>query len=139
MPTTHDELRELGRRLTEGELEGDVAALDRLATDDFTLVGPLGFVLNKQQWLERYRPGHLHTRALRLTDASTRIYANAAVTIARQIQQAEYEGQPASGEFRATHIAVHDGSGWRLAGVHLSPIAGPPPSPRRTAEEEQKR
>jgi hypothetical protein len=26
----------------------------------------------------------------------------------------------------ATHIAVRDGAAWRLAGIHLSPIAAPP-------------
>ena len=57
MPAPHDEIRELERRWAQGELDADVAALDALATDDFTLVGPLGFVLDRQQWLDRYRRG----------------------------------------------------------------------------------
>jgi ketosteroid isomerase-like protein len=127
MQTTHDELRELERRWTEAEIQADVAALDALAADDFTLVGPAGFVLDKRQWLERYRQGDLVTRSLRLEDTMTRIWGNAAVSIGRHIQEAEYRGHPANGEFRATHIAIHDGSQWRLAGLHLSPIGGPPP------------
>jgi ketosteroid isomerase-like protein len=127
MQTTHDELRELERRWREAEIQADVAALDALAADDFTLVGPAGFVLDKRQWLERYRQGDLVTRSLRLEDTMTRIWGNAAVSIGRHIQEAEYRGHPANGEFRATHIAIHDGSQWRLAGLHLSPIGGPPP------------
>jgi ketosteroid isomerase-like protein len=136
VPTPHDEIRELERRWAQGELDADVAALDALATDDFTLVGPLGFVLDKQQWLDRYRRGDLVNRSLSFEDATTRVYGSAAVTIGRHIQQAEHQGHPANGEFRATHIAVHDGSRWRLAGLHLSPIGGPPPFARPIAEEE---
>jgi hypothetical protein len=84
-------------------------------------------VLDKEQWLERYRTGDLRTLSLRLADSVTRIWGNTAVTIGRHIQQAEYRGRPVDGEFRATHIAIHDGSTWRLAGLHLSPIGGPPP------------
>lgn len=50
--------------------------------------------------------------------------------------QAEYRGHPVNGEFRATHIAVHDGTQWRLAGVHLSAIGSPPPFAGRPADPE---
>ena len=127
MAHTHDGLRELERHWTEAELKADVATLDELTTDDFTLVGPAGFVLDKQQWLERYRRHDLVTASLDFQETLTRVYANAAVTIRRHIQQAEYQGHPANGAFRATHIAVRDGTRWRLAGLQLSPIAGAPP------------
>jgi ketosteroid isomerase-like protein len=136
MQTTHDELRELEQRWTEAEMKADVDALDALSTDDFTLVGPVGFVLNKQQWLDRYRESDLVTRSLSLEDPVTRVYPKAAVTIGRHVQEAEYHGRPVNGEFRATQIAVHDGSGWRLAGLHLSPIGGPPPFAGRAADGE---
>ena len=54
---THNEIRELGRRWADAEQRGDADALSALAVEDFTLVGPLGFVLDKQQWLDRYRSG----------------------------------------------------------------------------------
>ena len=91
------------------------------------LVGPVGFVLDKQQWLERYRGGSLRTTALAFEDAVTRVHGDCAIRIGRHVQEAEFQGRPVNGEFRATHIAVRDGDRWRLAGVHLSPIGGPPP------------
>ncbi|MGH3376434.1 MAG: hypothetical protein ACRDP6_17015 [Actinoallomurus sp.] len=42
--TTEHRIRELGSRWAEAEQCGDVEALGALSTDDFTLVGPLGFV-----------------------------------------------------------------------------------------------
>ena len=133
MTASHEPLHDLDRRWTEAEVGGDTATLEGLATDDFTLVGPAGFVLSKQQWLDRYRDGDLRTRALHFEEAATRVYGDTAVTIGRQIQEAGYRDRPVNGEFRVTRVAVRDGSGWRLAGLHLSPIAGPPPGAGRPA------
>jgi hypothetical protein len=130
-PTTPlQELADLDRTLTRAEIEGDTATLDALSIDDFMLVGPVGFVLDKQQWLDRYRGGGLRTNALAFEDAVTRVHGDWAIRIGRHIQEAEFQGRPVNGEFRATHIAVQDGGRWRLAGVHLSPIGGPPPFAR---------
>jgi ketosteroid isomerase-like protein len=132
---THDELRELERDWIHAELNADVTALDGLATDDFMLVGPAGWVLDKRQWLERYRQHDLITHSLDFEVTLTRVYDTTAVTIGQHIQRAEYQGHPADGAFRATHIAVHDGGRWRLAGLHLSPIGGPPPFGTPTVKE----
>lgn len=125
--TTSDALGELETTWAQAELQADTSTLEAISTTDFTLVGPLGFVLDKQQWLERYRSGELVTHSLSFEDPVTRVYGNAAVTIARHLQQASYKGQPADGQFRTTHIVVYGESGWLLAGIQLSPIGGPPP------------
>jgi ketosteroid isomerase-like protein len=129
MPELEDDagIRDLQRRWAEAEVRGDVAALDALATEDFRLVGPVGFVLDKRQWLDRYAGGDLVTSALSFEDVQTRFYGDTALTIGRHVQRAEYQGHPADGQFRASHIAVRGGDGWRLAGCQLSPIGGPPP------------
>ena len=126
---TEEEIRELNRRWAEAETRGDVAALDALAADGFRLVGPVGFVLDKQQWLDRYRLGDFVTASLRFEEVETRRYGDTAVSIGRQVQQAEYKGHPANGEFRTTLIAVRDSGQWRLAGCQVGPIGGPPPFP----------
>jgi ketosteroid isomerase-like protein len=123
-------IRDLERRWTEAETRADIAALDELSTDDFRLIGPAGFVLDKQQWLDRYRHGELVTTSLRFEDAQTRLYGDTAVTIGRHVQEAAYQGHPVNGQFRASHVAVREGDAWRLAGYQLSPIGGPPPFPQ---------
>jgi len=125
--TTDEQVRELGRQWVAAEQQGDVATLDALSVDDFTLVGPLGFMLNKQQWLDRYRTGALTMRSLVWDEVEIRDYGSAAVAIGRHSQQANYQGQAVDGRFRATHIAVRVGDRWLLAGQQLSPIGGPPP------------
>jgi ketosteroid isomerase-like protein len=135
MNTTIDHIRALGARWVEAELAADVEALDALATDDLRLVGPFGFVLDKQQWLDRYRSGAFSTTALEWNDVEVREYADSVVTIGTQTQQAAYNGSPSNGEFRITHIFVRSGDDWRIAGMQLSPTAFTPPAGASTAQE----
>jgi ketosteroid isomerase-like protein len=127
MSNIKQRIRELGSRWADAEQRGDIDTLDALSTDDFTLVGPLGFVLDKQQWLDRYRTGGLVTHSLMWDDIEVRDYGDAAVAIGRHSQRAEYQGDNVDGHFRATHVAVRRDDNWLLAGVHLSPLGGPPP------------
>ncbi|MGH3673946.1 MAG: nuclear transport factor 2 family protein [Pseudonocardiaceae bacterium] len=129
-PTTEDQVHELGRRWVEAEQSGDLTVLDAITTDDFTLVGPLGFVLDKQQWLGRYRTGALVTTSLVWDEVTVRDYGGTAVAVGRHTQEATYQDSPVNGRFRVTHIAIRRDSEWLLAGLHLSPIGGPPPFAR---------
>lgn len=127
MSATEDEIRDLGQRWADAEVRGDAAELDKLSTDDFTLVGPLGFVLTKQQWLGGFKAGDLVTTSLVWDEIQVRDYGDTAVAIGRRTQEASYQGNPANGTFRGTQVAVRGENGWLQAGVHLSPIGGPPP------------
>jgi hypothetical protein len=97
-----------------------------LATEDFILVGPLGFIVDKDQWLYRYSGGDLVTSALDWRDTRVRVFGDCAIVVGVHDQEAAYRGQPNNGQFRATHILVRENDAWRLAGMHLSPIAAPP-------------
>lgn len=118
-------IEEFGSRWAAAEVAADVSTLDAMAVADFTLVGPLGFVLDKRQWLDRYRGGDLVTSALEWGDLLVREYGDTAVVIGVHTQRSAYRGNASDGRFRGTHVLVRDGEGWRLAGIHLSPIALP--------------
>ena len=124
------EILELGRRWAHAEQAGDTAALDAMATDDFRLVGPAGFVLDKAQWLDRYRTGSLVMHRLAWEQVAVREYGSAAVAIGIHNQRGAYQGRAVEGRFRATHIFTRDGTGatarWRFVSQHLSPLAQPP-------------
>lgn len=123
---TDEHVRELGRQWVEAELRGDFEALDALSMPDFTLVGPLGFVVDKNQWLDRHRIGIFKIAVLNWTDVTVRTYADAAVAVGVQAQEAAYQGRPSSGRFRTTQFFVTSGDSFLLAGMHVSPIAPPP-------------
>ncbi|HEY3713538.1 MAG TPA: nuclear transport factor 2 family protein [Jatrophihabitantaceae bacterium] len=122
MTDTANEIRSLGERWVDAELRGDADALDALAVADFALVGPLGFVLTRQQWLGRFGNGDFEMHSLTWDEVEVRDYCPAAIAIGRQTQQASYRGAPSDGQFRVTHIAIRVDGRWLLAGMHLSPI-----------------
>src|SRR4029453_3096855 len=93
------ELEELGKRWAEAELARDLTVLDDLAHEDFILVGPLGFVIDKTQWLDRYRSGDLVTSSLQWRDTKARIFGDCAVVVGVNDQGAAYRGGPNSGAF----------------------------------------
>ncbi len=127
------------------ERDGDLTALDTLLTDDFTAVGPLGFVLPKQAWLARHRPGGgLSYESFTLTDVQTRrLGGDVAVVTARNDQPGSFQGNPIPEAVRVTLVLARQDGGGRLAASHLSFIAGTagaPPVPgggQRPARDEE--
>jgi hypothetical protein len=97
--------------------------------EDFTLVGPFGFVLDKAAWLDRYRSGDFVTTSLDWHDVTVRTYDDTAITIGTQTQQAAYQGNANDGDFRISHVFVRRDGEWKLANTHLSlgSLPGPPP------------
>jgi ketosteroid isomerase-like protein len=113
------------REWADAERREDVAFLRESLTDDFVGIGPLGFMLTKDQWLGRYEGG-LSYDSFAIDEVAVRFYGGAAVATCRQSQSGEFRGNDASGEFRATLIFAEQERRWLLAGLHLSPIAGAP-------------
>jgi ketosteroid isomerase-like protein len=120
LPTTVPELVD---RWAAAEASRDSAALAALSTDDVTLVGPVGFVLDRAAWLRRFDDGLTYDE-LAVTDVAVRDHGDHAVAVATQRQSASYRGHTMAGRFRVTLVASRDGEGWRLLSAHLS---GPMP------------
>ncbi|MGE3271830.1 MAG: nuclear transport factor 2 family protein [Chloroflexota bacterium] len=128
---SHDQIRDLVRHWAEAESQCNADALDGLMTDDCTLVGPRGFVLDRQQCLQRYRTGDLKMEAFAWSDMNVREYGQTAVVQGVVTQKAAYQGHDASGRFRATQIAVQQSGSWKCAALQFSgPIPEMPPRPR---------
>lgn len=121
-------IQELGRRWAAAEVDKDLDTLEALTHPEFRLVGPLGFILDRQQWLDRYQPGQLDTKELIWDQADVRVLGEVAISVGRQRQQVRFQGRPNDGDFRITHVFVRDRAatyGWLIAGMHLSPIMQP--------------
>ena len=126
--TTNDGVLELVTGWAKAEAANDAGALDGLLAGDFVGVGPLGFVLGRDQWLARFGNG-LENRAFAVEDAQVRDYGTAAVIVAVLAQETSFRGGDNSGRFRLTLVAVRPDGGWRLAGVHIGPLQQPPAAP----------
>jgi ketosteroid isomerase-like protein len=121
---------DLVQRWAAAEPENDAGRLVGLLADDFVGVGPLGFVLSREQWLARFRNG-LENRAFAVEDPQVREYGTAAVVVGVLAQETSFQGGDNSGRFRLTLVAVRPADRWLLANVHIGPLQHPggPPSP----------
>ena len=114
-------------RFFDGERRNDTAGYADLLAADFRAVGPVGFVLTREQWLARFAPGDLVIRSMTWREAEVRLFGDAAIAIGVMEQQATYRDQPSNGRFRMTIIVAPEQVGGtpRIAGLQLSAIGQP--------------
>jgi hypothetical protein len=129
---TTDEISKILERFAEAQIASDLDTLSELLTDEFKLVGPLGFVVPKQQWLEQFAVGALQIESLDWDEVEIRTYAYAglAIAIGKLTQAATYAQNRADGQFRVTVVVIGHGVRWHVAGAHYSAIAGPDRPPQ---------
>jgi ketosteroid isomerase-like protein len=108
---------------TKSELAGDTETLATLLTDEFSAVGPLGFILPRPAWLDRHRQG-LAYEEFGLEEIQIHLYGDVAVVTARNTARGTYQRQPLPEALRATLVIASNSEAMRLAAIHLSFIAG---------------
>jgi ketosteroid isomerase-like protein len=129
MTNNDGDIRTFLSRWTESERKGDRASLAPLLTEDFVGVGPLGFMLSKEAWLERYAPNGLKYDRFELDELQVHEYGDAAVVMARLDQPGSFRGNPTPAAARATLMVVDKPQGKQIAGLSLTYIAGTPGAP----------
>jgi len=120
--TTRTALDQLGRRWAAAERDGDVGTLRILLTDDFEAIGPLGYVLDRGQWLERHLGGDLSYHVFSWSASPARLYGHTAVVIGLQEASATFDGSEIAGRYRATLVAVSAGESWTIANLQLTEL-----------------
>lgn len=123
---TEQEVLRLADTWAAAELRGNTAFLEDRLSDDFIGIGPLGFMLTKQEWIARHQSGDLKYQSFSLDEVKVRVYSDAAILTGRQVQEAAYRGNPIPGQFRITLVFIQHQGQWRLASLQLSAIGQPP-------------
>jgi hypothetical protein len=120
---------DLVRGWAAAEQDNDSARLDRLLAPDFVGVGAAGFVLSREQWLERFDNG-LRNRAFVVEQPQVHRYGPAtAVVVGVDAQETSFGERDVSGRFRLTLTAVRPAADWLVGAVHIGALQGAPPRP----------
>ncbi len=129
-----EELNRLVEDWANAELAGDTDFHRAILADDFVGVGPRGFTLAKEQWLDRHESGSLRYESFGLDEVGVRPYGDAAVVVCRQDADGVYKDDNGrydiQEQFRATLVFVRQQGRWLLVGLQLSPILGRPDASR---------
>jgi ketosteroid isomerase-like protein len=127
---TEQQVAQLADTWATAELQSDTPFLEQILADTFVGVGPLGFLLTKQEWLARHQSGDMKYNVHTLDEVRVRAYDEAAIVIGRLTQEAAYRGNPMNAQMRTTLVFVRQHGQWQLAGLHLCNIGQPPPFAR---------
>ena len=116
----------LVQRWTAAEAANDADRLDTVLAENFVGIGPFGFVLDRAQWMVRFRNG-LENRAFAVEEPTTYDHGDAVVVVGVLNQQTSWQGSDNSGTFRLSATVVRDGDGWKLASAHIGGLQQGPP------------
>jgi hypothetical protein len=120
------EVARLADAWATAELQSDTAFLEKTLADDFVGVGPLGFLLTRQEWLARLQSGDLKYTTHTLDEVKVRTYNETAILIGRLTQEAFYRGNAINAQLRTTLVFINQREQWQLAGLHFCNIGQPP-------------
>jgi ketosteroid isomerase-like protein len=125
-------INDLLDKWSDAELAADTGALGDYLADDYVGIGPFGFTLTKEEWLQRHTSGDLKYNEFKLVERNTREYGDAAIVVGVQDATATYQGKPVpvQGTLRFSATVVRVAGEWKVAGFQLSqmglPQGGPP-------------
>jgi len=109
------QVREAHARRFAVMIQGDVAALAPLLTDDLVYTHASGQVESKPQLLESLGSGRLRYRAIAAPDAAVRVHGDTAIVTGRADIQAIAGGHDVTFAARYLAVYVRQEGVWRLA------------------------
>jgi len=116
-------LLDLVDRFTAAELAGDIDFLNQTLAADFNAIGPRGFMLTKEQWIDRFESGDLTHQSYDWSNLNIRLYGDTAIVTGCQSFTGQHKGRDIEGNFRGTLVFVTIDGQWQIAGLQLSQIA----------------
>ena len=118
------ELMRLQRAADEAEDKKDLAALDRLLTDDYIFTAPGGAVTDKKKLIEEVKNGVPEEgQTISYEDVKANVYGKAAVVNYRLIVKGrDKDGKDYISRYRNTVVWVKQQGHWRMAAIHVNRI-----------------
>jgi ketosteroid isomerase-like protein len=101
----------------------DTDALDRIWSDDYTVVLPTGSIIDKARRLEFVRSGGTKFDSVSRDEENIRLYGNTAVAISRTTAKGQVAGQDVNNQFRVTTVLVKKDELWQMVTQQLNIIS----------------
>ena len=102
----------------------DTAALDRIYSDDYTLVNEDGLLTTKAPRLASIKSGELKFESVSFDELNVRLYGNTAVATYRATSKVQFKGQDIGGQFRVTVTLVKIKGRWQVVAAQNTRITG---------------
>jgi len=120
--TTVEKILMIEEQRNQAILHGDVAALDRMTSDDYTFVTLRGEMRAKAEILRDFKAGSIKYDSRTISDLKVRVYGNAAVVTGRAIQKGAENGKDYSGDYWFTRVYVNKDGSWKTVALQTTLI-----------------
>ncbi len=114
-------IRDVQNEFDNAELHADTKKLNELLMEDFLSIGPKGFVLKKEQWINRHK--QFKYEKLDASDMNIRLYDKTAIVCDIQKNEATFNNNPVKLSVRVTQVWINEDGQWKLASIQFSPLA----------------
>jgi ketosteroid isomerase-like protein len=132
-PRRNDEYKHQVERLEEvwrtAQLNDDVAAMDKLLSDDYVGITMTGQVVTKMQQLDRMKNRTMVLSKIELDDVKVKVIGSTAIVNSRAQVDGTNDGAPIHGTYRYTRVYSRLPTGlWKITNFEATRV-GPQPQP----------
>jgi len=119
--SAESEIRALERSWNESRVRADVVALDRLLSDDWTVVHGDGSINTKAEYLADLKSGARKFSAdVKEDELTVRIDGDTAIAAGTSDSKVTYKGKPSGGALRFTRVYARRGGRWVMIASHAT-------------------
>ncbi len=98
----------------------DTDTLRRIVHEDCQIVGPKGFHIGTDEWVDTHA-SHVYTQVLlEVVETEVHRFGDTAVRVDLQRSECLYEGETITGLYRVLHTWVLENEQWRLAALQYT-------------------
>ena len=120
--TVDGEIKSLEEARNQAVLHGDVAALDKMTSDDYTFITLRGELRTKSDILKGFASGSFHYDSRQVSDLKVRVYGDTAIVTGRSVQKGMENGKDYSGDYRFTRVYVKENGHWLTVALQTTLI-----------------
>ena len=119
--SVEQEIRAAEKLWNESRVRADVAALDRLLADDWTVTHGDGTINTKTEYLADLKSGaRKFFGDVKQDDFAVRVYGDTAIAAGVSDSKVEYKGKPSGGALRFTRVYVKRDGRWVMITSHAT-------------------
>lgn len=115
-----DRLEGQDREAQTALLASDANTLQRLVAADALIIGPKGFIINRDTWISVTRSRRTSNSSSSRPETECRDYDNAGIRFDLINSECRYQGETIRGRFRVAQAWVTDHGRWQLASVQYT-------------------
>jgi ketosteroid isomerase-like protein len=123
--SAEDEIAKVEQERNRAIVTGDVAALDRMTSQDYTFITQRGELRSKAEIIDGFSSGSFKYGAREVSDLKVRVYGDTAVVTGRAIQKGTENAKDYSGENRFTRVYVKQEGRWVSVALQVTLVARP--------------